>query len=123
VKLFISTLALSSTLVLIGCTGGPSERPQAGATGKAATNQGDAAKIEQNLAKLSSEDRKLAEAQRFCVIHSDMRLGEMGEPVKIMIKDQPVFLCCKGCQKKAFANEGEALAKAEELKAKVKGGG
>ena len=43
-------------------------------------------------------------------------LGAMGPPVKLMIKDQPVFLCCKHCKKKAEADPDATLAKAEELK-------
>jgi hypothetical protein len=73
-------------------------------------------------AKLSPEDQSLVAAQEFCVISSDERLGSMGPPVKIMVKDQPVFLCCKGCQKKALANPEQTLAKIDELKAKVKAG-
>jgi hypothetical protein len=40
----------------------------------------------------------------------------MGEPVKVMINDEPVFLCCKGCTKKALKNGDQTLAKAKELK-------
>src|SRR5204863_7725143 len=47
------------------------------------------------LAKLKPEDRKLAEAQKFCAVLTKNRLGTMGAPVKVMIKDKPVFLCCK----------------------------
>ena len=71
------------------------------------------------LAKLSPADRKLAESQRFCVVMNDSRLGSMGAPVKLLIKDQPVFLCCKGCQKKALADPDKTLAKAEQLKKKT----
>jgi hypothetical protein len=35
-----------------------------------------------------------------------------------MIKDQPVFLCCKGCQADALKHPEETLAKVAELKAK-----
>jgi hypothetical protein len=66
-----------------------------------------------NLARLSPEDRKEAEAQRFCVVQPDKRLGEMGVPVKLMVKGQPVFLCCAGCQKaalRAYPKNGDRLA-------------
>jgi hypothetical protein len=46
----------------------------------------------------------------------------MGPPVKLVIKGQPVFLCCGGCEKKALANPDKTLAKVEELKAQVKAG-
>jgi hypothetical protein len=78
----------------------------------------DEAKIKANLAKLSDADRKEAEAQRFCAVENEDRLGSMGVPVKILIKDQPVFLCCKGCTKQANADPEKTLAKVKELKAK-----
>ncbi len=84
----------------------------------------DAAAIEAEIkaarAKLSKEDQVLVEAQEYCPMMPDNRLGEMGTPLKVMVKDQPVFLCCKGCQRKALANPEATLAKVAELKAKVK---
>jgi uncharacterized protein (TIGR03000 family) len=77
-----------------------------------------AAKIAANLAKLSPEDRKLAEAQKLCVVQDSNPLGVMGTPYKVMIKGQPVFLCCSGCEEKAMENPDKTLAKAAELKAK-----
>jgi hypothetical protein len=76
--------------------------------------------IKANLAKLSPEDRKLAEAQKYCAVENDDRLGEMGVPIKIMLKDQPVFLCCKGCKKEAEKDPDKTLAKVKELKAKAR---
>jgi uncharacterized protein (TIGR03000 family) len=78
----------------------------------------DEAKIKANLAKLGDEDRKLAETQKFCAVEGDTRLGEVGVPVKIMVKDQAVFLCCKMCDKEAMADPDKTLAKVKELKAK-----
>lgn len=86
--------------------------------GVLAESEDDEAAIAANLAKLSAEDRKLAEAQKFCPVMADNRLGSMGVPTKVMIKDKPVFLCCKGCRRKALANPDATLAKVEELKAK-----
>jgi Cu(I)/Ag(I) efflux system membrane fusion protein len=68
------------------------------------------------LAKLSAEDRRLAEAQKFCAVLPSNRLGAMGVPVKVMLEGQPVFLCCPGCEEKAKANPTQTLRKAEELK-------
>lgn len=83
----------------------------------------DEAKIQTNLAKLSPDDRKMAEEQKFCAIETDSRLGAMGKPVKIMLKgddgqEHAVFLCCKGCVKAAKANPAETLAKVKEMKEK-----
>ena len=118
-----------SLLSLAGCTGGTKENapPVAGNAGDhshkeapAAAKQGtEDADIKAERAKLSPEDQTLVAAQEFCAI-SDERLGEMGPPVKLVIKGQPVFLCCGGCKKKALADPDKTLAKVEELKAKVK---
>jgi hypothetical protein len=70
------------------------------------------------LAKLSLDDRKLAEAQQFCPILKDSRLGSMGTPIKVMVDGQPVFLCCDGCSKRALASPAKTLAKVQELKQK-----
>lgn len=77
-----------------------------------------AAEIAAERAKLSAEDRHLVEAQEWCVVSNDEQLGSMGAPIKLTIKDQAVFICCKGCKKKAEADPDKTLAKLEELKAK-----
>ena len=71
-------------------------------------------------AKLTPQDRALVDAQEWCVISDDERLGSMGAPIKLEIKGQPVFICCKGCKKKAEANPDATLAKLNELKIKAK---
>ena len=43
------------------------------------------AEIKKNLAKLPDEDRKLAEAQKYCAIEDDNRLGSMGVLVRIVL--------------------------------------
>jgi Cu(I)/Ag(I) efflux system membrane fusion protein len=74
--------------------------------------------IKEALAKLGPEDRRLAEAQRYCVILQGNRLGSMNPPLKEMVRGQPVFLCCRGCLREFRANPDRALATAERLKAK-----
>ena len=81
----------------------------------------DENKIKANLAKLDPEDQKLAEEQKFCALENENRLGAMGVPVKIMVKGEPVFLCCKGCQKDAQADPDKTLANVKELRAKATG--
>ncbi len=78
-----------------------------------------AAEIESNLAKLSPEDRQQAEAQGFCPVMPDSQLGAMGTPVKIMVNDEPVFLCCAGCRTKALANPDQTLETVASLRVKV----
>jgi hypothetical protein len=84
----------------------------------AATAKEDA-KVRAALAKLTPDDRQLAEAQGYCPIQSDNRLGSMGPPVKVMLQGRPVFLCCKGCEGDARTNAEQTLAEVEKLKAKV----
>jgi len=62
------------------------------------------------FAALSSADAKLARAQKVCPV-SDEELGSMGTPLKVMIGEKPVFLCCKGCRKKLLADPDKYLAK------------
>jgi hypothetical protein len=107
-------LAVIGVLVLAGCTGGSNRE----GSGKAAARAGEA-EIKAALAKLSPEDRKLAEAQKFCAVETENRLGSMGVPVKVIVKGQPVFLCCKGCRKSALAYPDKTLATVKALKKKV----
>lgn len=83
------------------------------------TKEGESqSKVQANLAKLSPADRALAEQQRECVILPNSRLGSMGVPPKVMINDQPVFVCCAGCEKAARSNPSATLKRLSELKAK-----
>jgi hypothetical protein len=115
VRSIAGLLLLSAAVAAVaGCTDTKST-PSAAERGN--TNQADEVAAER--AKLSAEDRALVEAQEWCVVSSDERLGSMGPPIKLTIKGEPVFVCCKGCQKKAEANPDKTLAKVEELTAKA----
>ena len=59
---------------------------------------GDSAEIEAAMAKLSPEDRALAERQKTCPVSGDP-LGSMGTPIKVTVEGRDVFVCCKGCIK------------------------
>lgn len=109
-------------LALAGCTSRPTEQPKAAdgssSPAKAANPADDEASAKANLAKLSPEDRKLAEEQGFCAVETKNPLGSMGVPVKVMVKDQPVFLCCDGCETRAKAHADRTLARVQQLKEK-----
>jgi hypothetical protein len=106
-------LLLVVVLSMVGCKEGtPSSRQTTAAAGE------DAA-VKANMAQLSPEDQKLAEEQKYCAVEDENRLGSMGKPFKVMVNDQPVFLCCKGCRKTALADPEKTLAKVRELKAKA----
>jgi multidrug efflux pump subunit AcrA (membrane-fusion protein) len=98
-------------------TGPPSEPKPA--TSPVASGGTKDAKVKAELAKLSASDRPLAEAQGLCP-ETGKPLGSMGMPVKVMLKGQPVFLCCEGCEDNARVNPEQTLAKVEKLKAKEK---
>jgi uncharacterized protein (TIGR03000 family) len=74
--------------------------------------------VAENLAKLAPDDRKAAQAQRFCAVQEGIRLGSMGAPVKVTVKGQAVYLCCEGCEGKAKADPDRALEKVKKNKAK-----
>jgi hypothetical protein len=84
---------------------------------QAAVDTGDDVAAER--AKLAPEDRAAVEAQEWCAINTEERLGSMGPPVKVMIQDQAVYLCCIGCRKEALAQPEKTLATVAEHKAKV----
>ena len=112
-----SSLTVSVALLgLVGCGDGkPPAAPGVAAAAPAAEASGGVAA---ERAKLSAEDRGLVEAQEWCAISTDERLGSMGPPLKLDVKGQPVFVCCKGCQREALADPDRTLAKVAELKAK-----
>jgi Cu(I)/Ag(I) efflux system membrane fusion protein len=85
------------------------------------TPEDEDAKLTAVLANMPEGDRKLIEAQQYCPILTDNKLGSMGEPVKLMVDGQPVFVCCSACSKKALANPQKTLAKVEEFKKKKPG--
>jgi len=74
------------------------------------------AEIHMALAKLAPDDQTLAEAQRFCAVLPNSRLGSMGTPLKVMLDGQSVFLCCEGCKGAAEKKPQETLSKAKRLK-------
>lgn len=102
-------LPLVLALSMVGC-GQPVSRPTAGHPGP---------EIATAMAKLSDEDRPLAEAQGYCAVTAEP-LGSMGPPIKLVVNGQPAFVCCKGCERKAKADPDKTIAKVAELKAKVK---
>jgi len=99
-----------------GASGGPASDRRSGATEtRPSQGEDEAAKAKAVLAKLSRVDRQLAEAQGFCPVLNN-RLGAMGLPAKILLEGQPVFLCCKGCEKEAREDSARTLARVAELK-------
>ena len=103
-------LVLAVLVILAGCKAGSADKPN---------GVDDEAAIEAALAELGPADRKLAEEQTYCAVQNNNRLGSMGEPVKVMVSGQPVFLCCDGCRKKAVADPDKTLACVQRLREKA----
>jgi hypothetical protein len=125
-KIAQSLMFAAASVYLAGCTGGPTEKTHTQDENKkpaarSPDQQNEEADINAAFAKLEPKDRQLAEVQKFCAVQNNSRLGSMGTPVKVMVKNQPVFLCCKSCQKKALADPDKTLSKVTELKAKSGG--
>ena len=77
-------------------------------------------KIEAARAKLDPADRALVEEQDYCPVMPKQKLGSMGVPVKVLVKGQPAFVCCKGCKATAEEEPDETLKMVADLKAKNK---
>ncbi len=67
------------------------------------------------------DDAALIASQGYCPVRPGTRLGEMGDPIKVMVAgkdgaEQPVFVCCKGCTRKVLAAPEQMLAKVAEMR-------
>jgi nitrous oxide reductase accessory protein NosL len=109
----LAPLALAVPLALAGCGEQAAQKQTPGGA-----NDDAEGKIQAALDKLNPEDRRLAEAQKFCAVNAKNRLGSMGAPVKIEVEGQPVFLCCNHCEERARKDPGKTLARVKELKEK-----
>lgn len=68
------------------------------------------------VAALTEADRAGIDRQQVCPVTRG-KLGSMGTPVKVLVGDHPVYLCCKGCVGKVKSNPDHYLAKAAQLRA------
>ncbi len=72
-------------------------------------DEGKSEKIVAALSKLSDEDRALAEKQKICPVTKQL-LGSMGTPPKVDVNGKPIFICCKGCEKRLLDDPDKYLA-------------
>ena len=84
-SLFATAVAASA----VGCNEAPAPAPSS----PVAMTANDA----EHKHALSSEDQLLADKQKNCPVGGEP-LGSMGTPVKMMVGDRAVFLCCEGCR-------------------------
>ena len=98
--------ALSTVLgaALVGCSseqrGDPASNTATSSTHSSTAETSQAsdedAEVKVALAKLSPEDRALAEAQKTCPVTGEP-LGSMGVPIKVTVDGRDAFVCCEGC--------------------------
>jgi hypothetical protein len=62
------------------------------------------------LVSTQASDSPLINKQAKCPV-MDLTLGKMGQPVKMLLDEKPVFLCCKGCIRKVEKAPEQYLAK------------
>ncbi len=72
-------------------------------------------KISVTMATLTKADQAGITRQKVCAV-SGGRLGGMGTPIKVLIGEQPVYLCCKGCFGKVQKDPRFYLNKAAQLR-------
>jgi hypothetical protein len=105
-------------LVLIaGCQAKPAANG-ANPTAAKATGAADE-EIKASLAKLGPNDRALAEKQQYCAVMPQVRLGEMGTPIKLTVNGQAMFVCCHNCVRSANDDPATALAQLKEIQARA----
>jgi Cu(I)/Ag(I) efflux system membrane fusion protein len=57
-----------------------------------------------------ADDATLIAFQKICPV-TGLKLGSMGNPVKLTVNDQAVFVCCSSCEKRLQESPDEYLAK------------
>jgi hypothetical protein len=65
------------------------------------------------LAALEKADEARIARQKVCPVMGG-ELGGMGDPVKVLVGGQPLYLCCKGCLGKVQKNPVAYLQKAQQ---------
>lgn len=50
-----------------------------------------------SVVRLTEADRPLVERQRMCPVMEDTELGAHGAPIKLLVGNQTLFVCCEGC--------------------------
>jgi YHS domain-containing protein len=100
-------------LLVAGCQKATDKgAPKENAAPKGGQEHGPAAKSAETEkpAALTAEDRALIEKQKVCPV-TGQALGSMGEPVKVVVKGQTVFLCCDSCKAAIEKDPDKYLAK------------
>lgn len=88
---------------------------QLGAQDKSLSASSKYSDIPFGLTSMSESDRVSALTQRNCPVYDD-QLGNMERAHKIMVRGEPVWLCCPGCEEAFLENPDLYLKKIEIFK-------
>jgi Cu(I)/Ag(I) efflux system membrane fusion protein len=99
--------------------GAQEKTSQADKTAGGADSAAAGAAAIEGLKELSAEDRVAAKKQQICPVTGAL-LGTMGEPYKMKVQNQTVFLCCEGCKDAILRNPDKYLEKLEKAPAEKK---
>jgi hypothetical protein len=84
-----------------GATTNPAATSGTGTDGGAALSGSESAEAQREidvaLADLPADDQEEARRQRVCPV-TDLPLGSMGKPEKLVVEGRVVFICCEGCR-------------------------
>jgi hypothetical protein len=109
----LSTLAIA----LLGLVGSSLAAGSQNAPSKDAQSQNDGSSVAAGDPSpgpaAKQTDKELIAEQKTCPV-TDQTLGSMGKPVKVVVKDRTVFLCCAACKKKLLADPDKYLKKLDE---------
>ncbi len=105
-------IVLFGVATILGCSARDDEQPSATTTSQPDNSwkEGLGEGVVKALSQLSDADRVAALAQKVCPV-SDKPLGSMGEPPKVTVEGQEVFLCCNGCEEEVRKDASKYLAK------------
>jgi len=119
-------LSMACCVGLLGCYGSSTDKPSVKAPADSgAASKGDAAStaLSEDMhgdhshgTALSPEDQKIADLQKVCPVSDEPLGGPMGPPVKLVVKGEPIFICCKSCTEEVNADPDKFLAKVAQLK-------
>jgi hypothetical protein len=70
-----------------------------------------------SVVRLTEADRPRVERQRMCPVMEDTELGAHGAPIKLLVGDRTLFVCCEGCVEEVQKSPGQYLQKAATAEA------
>ena len=69
---------------------------------------------------LNEDDVAEIQQQKVCPV-TKAQLGSMGAPLKVLVGDRPLYLCCRGCLERVLRSPDFYLAQAAQLRGALNG--